>query len=182
MRNPVAVALLLAAAPALARPPERAKVERLLSGYEPRPIGPELRRLGDGVDEVLIAIARDPKTRPVRRARALAALGQVPTLAGRDACRGVIRDESRAASGPEVLDVAACARTLGAFGPQLQMDLAPLLAHPAPDVRAAAAEGLATAHAKLALPLLEHQLDREKDPAVRATLTKSIDSIKQSPK
>jgi HEAT repeat protein len=92
----------------------------------------------------------------------------------------VVREESSRADGNEVLDVAACARALGAFGARAQLELAPLLAHPAPDVRRAAADGLSAARARQVAPLVQHQLEREKDESVRRSLTRALEAL--SPK
>ncbi len=157
--------------------PSREVVSRLLGGYESR-VGPDdVRRLGAGVDHVLVAIAVDPAERPLRRNRALAALAWVPSTEGRDLLRAVVRQNARATSGVAVLDLAVAARSLGAFGPEEDADLAPLLAHPVGDVRAAAADGLARARAVSALPSLRVRLLTEREPAVAQALVRAIAAL-----
>src|SRR5438105_4939455 len=55
----------------------RAVVEALLSGYEPGDPQEPLRRLGPAATEALLSLANDPTTSPLRRLRAIEALGHV---------------------------------------------------------------------------------------------------------
>src|SRR5437870_5113431 len=57
-------------------------VEGLLMGYEPADPGEALRRIGPAAADVLMQIAQNPQKPPLRRLRAIEALGQVPTAAG----------------------------------------------------------------------------------------------------
>jgi HEAT repeat protein len=187
----VLAATLLAAAPSLANPPRgaaevrRDAVERLLAGYEPHGSVADLRRLGPGVDDVLIEIAEDPRTQPLRRARALHALGWVPSVAGRDYLRATLRalaPPGRAPAGPaEVMALSACARALGRFGADAAPDLLALVAHPAADVRQAAAAALGESGALAARPALEQRLAVEPHPAVRAALARALAVLDGAP-
>src|SRR4051812_42562957 len=167
---------LLVAGTALGAPTRQA-VERLLGGYEPRATPAAFQRLGDGTDRVLIAIALDPTTPGTRRARALTALGHVPSDAGRALCRQVIKDEASRTEGREVLDVRACAIALGSFGPSAAADLVPLLDHPAFDVRLGAARGLEKARAPESAAALRQRLAVEPDETVRAVLDRALRAL-----
>jgi hypothetical protein len=169
----VALACLLAAAGAAAAPP-RAEVERLLGGYETHATPEHFRRLGPGVDHVLVVIAIDPATSRVRRNRALYALAIVPSVEGRDLLRAVVKEQRRATEGADVLDLATAARALGAFGAEVAMDVVPLLAHPTGDVREAAADALGGARAVEALGSLRVRLGVEREEGVRRALVRAI--------
>src|SRR5207249_4154132 len=117
----IAASLMLLAGVAQAAP-SRAEVERLLSGYEPRADAAAFRRLGPGVDHVLVAIASDGAASRLRRQRAMAALAWVPSVEGRDLLRAVVREKARAVEGADALDLYTCARALGAFGPEVAVE------------------------------------------------------------
>lgn len=179
MNRLTALALVLVPALAAAEPP-RAAVERLLAGFEPRPQPEAMRRLGPGTDAVILQIASDPATPATMRLRALAALAWVPTPAGQAECRRVIRDEAGATEGLPVLEVGACAHTLGAFGPEsAATDLVPLLAHPAAEVRLGAAHGLESAKPASAKSAVERRLAVEPDEAVRAALARAHRALRR---
>lgn len=178
MNRLTALALVLLPALAAAEPP-RAAVERLLAGFEARPQPEAMRRLGPGTDAVILQIASDPATPATMRLRALAALAWVPTPAGQAACRRVIRDEAGATEGLPVLEVGACAHTLGAFGPDSAADLVPLLAHPAAEVRLGAARGLESARPASAKTAVERRLAVEPDDSVRAALARAHRALRR---
>lgn len=168
-------ALLFSLFPSLAgAAPTRAQVERLLAGYEPQATAASFQRLGAGTDKVLIAIAADAATSPLRRVRALAALQWVPTAEGQAACQRVVREEGGALEGQPVLEVVACARTLGAFGASASADLVPLVSHPLAEVRIAAAHGLAAAKATGAIAALQDRLAVEDDAAAKDALARAV--------
>jgi hypothetical protein len=168
-------ALFSAVASAQPRPapesaPTRASVERLLSAVELSTRPADLVRLGPGTGHVLVEIARDPATRPIRRLRALAAIAFVPSEEGRALCREVIARESSSVDGGEVLDVGACAHTLGVFGKASLPDLLPLLHHASAEVRTGAIRGLAATRAPAAERALRAHLPSEPDAEVQARL------------
>ena len=66
--------------------PSAAEVERALGGYERAPSAEDVKRLGPGADQVLIAAANDPRTSRLRRARAIGALGSRPAPARTRSC------------------------------------------------------------------------------------------------
>jgi len=176
MKRVLSLFVLLAPGLALATP-SRAEVERLLSGYELPATAADFKRLGEGTDRVLVDIAADPATHPARTLRALAALSFVPTTAGRDHCRRVIRDEGSADAGLPVLQVAACAHTLGAFGPAMAPELEGLLSHPSAEVRQGAVRGIEASGAAASVPVLKRQLAVEPDASVRQRLEQAVRTL-----
>lgn len=168
--------LLLASPRAFALPPREA-VERLLGGYESQPTAADFRRLGDGVEHVLAAIALDPKTPPLRRNRALASLALVPSSEGRELLRAVIRDDRAAREGVALLDLRVAVRSLGAFGAEEEVDLVPLLAHPDADVRGNAALALSEAHVVAAVPSLRLRLGVEREGSVVRALSRALAAL-----
>lgn len=148
----------------------REVVEGLLGGYEPDvPMG-ALAELGTGVDRALIAVAEDGAVSRLRRARAMAALGAMPSRGGRDYLRRRLRELRGAREGAELLDLLACMRALGKFGREGSEDLAQLLGHSHPEARAAAALSLGdTGMAEMAAPLVR-RLSVEPDRGVREAL------------
>lgn len=176
----LALASLLAAAlvPSLAAAdPGRDQVESLLAGYEPRVSAADLARLGPGTDRVLIAIASDPATSPLRRVRALAALSAVPSTDGREACRAVVAARRAAAEGAAALELAACAHTLGASPGDPTAELGALLDHPVIEVRVAAARALGQSRGvppARAQALVRRRARVENDGFVRGVLDESL--------
>ena len=149
-------------------------VEGLLGGYEPDVPAGALAELGPGVDRVLIDVAEDVAVSRLRRARALAALGSVPSLGGRDYLRRRLRELRGAAEGAELLELVACMRALGRFGPEGAGDLVRLLGHAHPEARAAAALSLGDAGAaEMAAPLVR-RLSVESDRGVREALRRVL--------
>ena len=147
------VALVLASPSLALADPSREAVSRLLAGYEVHAGAAEWKRLGAGTDRVLIELILDPGTPPVRRLRAMSALSLVPSAAGRDLCRRILVEESGATEGREVLEVGACAKSLGVIaGIEGIPELLPLLSHPSSDVRLGAVRGLRGAHVTASSP------------------------------
>ena len=170
----VSLLFSLSLAPLALADPARAEVEEQLGGYEPRAIAADVVRLGEGTDRVLVAIARDRHTSDLRRVHALGALLYVPTDLARRTCVGVIRDQARFDGGAASLEVAACAGTLSAFGPEVRPSLAPLLAHPVAEVRAAAAWALGAGRIPDARSLLRARRSVEGDTAVRSAIESAL--------
>lgn len=160
--------------------PPRAKVERLLGGYEFVPTPAQIRELGAGADRVLIAIGNDPEARDIRRIRAFGVLGYVPSVEGEQACRQALK-EGLGARGLDAYRVGACAETLGiigaALGHSVWAALVPLLDHGAVIVRSGAARGLGAAGEAAALPALRARLTVEQDTLVREQLTAAINTL-----
>jgi len=154
--------------------PSRDVVEKLLAGVEARASADDVRRLGPGVDHVLVAIAIDDRVTRVRRQRAMAALAAVPSVEGRDLLRSIIKERSRATEGADVIDLSVCVRALGAFGEEFAGDVLPLLAHPTGDVRIAAAESLARMRARATSGAMRLRLTIEREEDVRRALERSL--------
>ena len=181
------LALCLSAATTIGLPgqaladPSREVVEHLLAGYENAAQPEDFVRLGIGADRVLIAIARDPKTVPVRRVRALYALGHVPSRAGRELLSSMLRSLARHTEGLAVLELAACAEALGGSGPDAQGEIIPLLVHASDDVRMGAARGLARTRAPGAARLLRQRLSVERDAGVRGVVEDALVRLERDP-
>ncbi|MCS6912393.1 MAG: HEAT repeat domain-containing protein [Myxococcales bacterium] len=180
----LSAALLLAvglALPVSAAPPEvpaelRAAVEALLMGYEPADPGPALRRLGPQAADALVQLAQDPSVPPLRRLRAIEALGYVPTPSGLQFLRQLVAQRRDARDPVGIYELAAAARALGGHGASQVSELIPLLDHDSADVREGAAAALGAVRT---LPLdarraLERRLQRERDGGVRATLARAL--------
>ena len=161
--------------------PPRGEVERLLAGYEVPARGDDWKRLGPGVDRVLVTIALDPQASPIRRNRALSALALFPSSEGRELLRAVVRDHRGAKEGMELVDLVAAVRAFGGFGESAATDLVPLLTHPHPDVRATAALALGRAGAVSATGSLQLRLTVERDEEVVAALRRAVATL-QAPR
>ena len=170
---------LMGPATAAVSPDVRAAVEKLLSGYEPGDPAPALRRLGPQAAEALLAIAADPAVSPIRRLRAIEALGHVPTPAGLAFLRKLIKEQQASQESLAVYQVAAAARALGGFGQETVADAVPLLDHPGADVREGAAAALAQVRTPEAMGALTRRLRIERDPGVRAHLQAAVRPAKR---
>ncbi len=152
----------------------RAAVMLLLSGYEPADPGAALRRLGPAAADALLSIAKDPATSPIRRLRAIEALGHVPTPAGQAYLQEVLRTRQGATDSLSVFELAAAARALGGFGPAVIGDLVPLLEHQSADVREGTIAALSRLHTEPASRVLRARLSVERDPGARAALLQAL--------
>jgi hypothetical protein len=178
MRNWLAFALLLLPA-VVAAAPSRPAVEKLLGGYEINTTADDLKRLGDGVDHVLCAIAIDPKVSRLRRNRALSALAAVPSVEGKQLLLFVLHDKARATEGADELDLHSAIVALAAFGPEVSRELVPFLAHESSDIREASAKSLAVAHAKDAVSSLRMRLTVERDDTVLRVVRDSVIALER---
>lgn len=171
--------VLSAAGPVAAAPPLRQIVEEAIAGYEPRPKEALQRLDPQQATEALIALAGDPAVSPLRRLRAVEALGYVPTPVGLAYLRQVVtqRQAERAADAAGVYELAAAARALGGFGEAAAADAARLLGHGSADVREGAVYALTRPGLKaspIATAALRRQLAVEKESGVRAALSAAI--------
>jgi hypothetical protein len=167
------LALLLASGVAAAAPTAR-DLDRALGGFERGPALEDVRRLGPRADEVLIAVASDARTSPLRRVRAIAALRFVPSAAARAFLIALVRDEGSRDRGLAVVEVAAALGALAPYEPELVL---PYLAHPSADVRQSAAAALASgpsARTQLVQQALQARAAVERDRGVRALLDRHL--------
>jgi hypothetical protein len=181
----------------------RAAVEALLRGSQGAPAASALAAIGRNVDELLVALARDPAIELPVRGRAVAALAQTPTPLARSFLYALVADPAKALAAQGKRKAAAvdggaktaaasgvtsdeAARTLqrrGAVslgwigGGAAPATLGPLLAHPDADVRADAALGLALTRLPRAAEILRARLPLETDPRVRAHIARQITVI-----
>lgn len=163
------LSLLLGAVPAGAED-LRPAVERLLSGYEPADPGPALRRLGPAAADALLALARDRSVMPIRRLRAIEALGHVPTPAGQVYLLQLVERQRGTRDSLAIFEVAAAARALGAFGPAALPALLSVADHRSADVREGVVASLGRLGTQEASAILRRRQAVEKDSGVRAVL------------
>lgn len=171
--------VLSAAGPAGADPSLRATVEEAIAGYEPRPREALQRLDAQQATEALISLVGDPAVSPLRRLRAVEALGYVPTAAGLSYLRQVIAQRKGQQPGDAmgVYELAAAARALGGFGEAAVADAARLLGHESADVREGAVHALSRPGRKAspaAATALRRQLAVEKESGVRAALQTAL--------
>jgi HEAT repeat protein len=149
-------------------------VEGLLMGYEPGDPGEALRRLGAPAADVLLRLAQDAKTPPLRRLRAIEALQHVPTPAGREYLSRLIAERRTATASLAVYELAAAARGLAGFGAPAAPELTPLLASDSADVREGAAYALGKIRTPEALSALQARLRVETESGVREALGRAL--------
>ena len=172
------IGVVLIAGAALASP-SRVEVERVVAGIEHAPSAEDVKRLGAGADQALVAYARDPKVTRLRRLRAIAALRYAPSTVARDFLHAVLAEQGKALEGVDALDAAAA---LGALTPYGRGELAIVvsyLEHGAADVRAAAAHALAQLHEADAVGALTARFSVERDAAVRAAIGHAIVELRR---
>jgi hypothetical protein len=158
---------------AVASPP-RSAVERALAGIERAPSEEAIRRLGAGTDAVLIEIADDPRTAPVRRARAIRALKWWPSADVRAFLHNLIARAGKSSRGPDVFDVEAALVALVPYGAVEMPALVPFLSHASADVRQGAVSALLALRVPEAVVPLRARLGIESDPGVRAALMRAL--------
>ena len=154
--------------------PERAVVEQLLMGIEYVPTAADLKRLGPGVDRVLLSIASDEKAFGLKRLRAVYALGVVRSPAGLEYLRALLVEKRDATYCLDLGMLKASLRSLGAYGPETAVDLMPFLDANGPEARMAAAQGLARGGSPYARAALDQRILAERDPEVRRVVTLAV--------
>jgi len=170
------LAALLVSSVASATPP-RAAVELALAGIERAPTAERVKRLGAGVDLVLIEIADDPATTATRRARAIRALAWAPSSSARAYLHDLIARRSAATGGMEVIELGAALVSLAPYGPTELPLVLRFVAHASADVRQGAAITLGTLGGAEALAALRARSAVERDPGVREALARAIDQL-----
>jgi hypothetical protein len=168
----------LAAGTAPAARPGRAAVEvRLRANTQPTSAA-DWRAFGTGIDEVLVAIAGDPKADLQLRAHAVSALGYVSTRPGRAFLEAVVKQKASADDADDKLLLRKAALALGwAGGARVPAQLSPLLEHPDPDVRIDVVIGLGLTRSEEAADLLRKRFDIESVPKVRSQIGRQISLI-----
>ena len=176
----VALATLAAGVAPAARP-GRAEVEVRLRANTPPASAADWRALGTGIDEILIAIAGDPKADLQLRARAVTALGYVSTRPGRAFLEAVVKDKTSSKDAGDKLLLRKAALALGwAGGTRVPAQLGPLLDHPDPDVRLDVAIGLGLTRSEEAADLLRKRFDVETVPKVRSQIGRQLRLIEDA--
>ena len=163
------------------KPTGREAVMKLLAASERAPTQKELRALGVDVDRQLVAIAEDAKVEPKMRARAVSALGFVPTAVARAHLNKRVGQVEAARDATDLLLVRRAAVALGwQGGPAVPPVLAGLLAHADPDVRTDAAVALGLTRLASAADLLRARLDVETDARVRGHISRQLRVVEDS--
>ena len=176
-----AMSLTLAAGATPVTRPGRAEVEVRLRANTLPASATDWRALGTGVDEILIAIAGDPKADLQLRARAVTALGYVSTRPGRAFLEAVVKDKTSSKDAGDKLLLRKAALALGwAGGTRVPAQLGPLLDHPDPDVRLDVAIGLGLTRSEEAADLLRKRFDVETVPKVRSQIGRQLRLIEDA--
>jgi HEAT repeat protein len=174
-------ALLAVVAPAAASLPvdSGTRLEPLLHAIERMPARATLDDVAGGsARQALVEIARDPRGATQARLMALTALGDYVEPSTAAALRGNLAALRDFDAGPQTLYLRAAALSLARVdGEGAVEDLAPLLDHVLPDVRADAAHALELTGAARALPLLRARLRIETVMLVRVALIDAIRAL-----
>lgn len=175
MRAALLAALLISSAASAT--PSRAAVELALAGIERAPTADSIKRLGAGVDLVLIEIADDPASTPFRRGRAIRALQWAPSSSARAYLHELIARKGAATGGMDVIELGAALVSLVPYGAaELPLALR-FVAHPSADARQGAAIALGALGGAEALPALRARASVERDPGVREAIARAIDRL-----
>ena len=174
LRNLILSAVLLAAplaAPLAHAEAPRAQVEHALSGYEARIDETHLQALGAFWEQAVGSLALDSKAPPLLRVRALFALSFSKAPSTGELLRGVIARTASSTDGIEILQLKEAVRSLATVeGERALAVIAPMLEHPVPDVREAAATSLQRINSDRTKLLVKARLATETEPFVRSAL------------
>ena len=175
------MSLTMAAGATPATRPGRAEVEVRLRANTLPASATDWRALGTGVDEILIAIAGDPKADLQLRAHAVSALAYVSTRPGRAFLEAVVKDKASSKDAGDKLLLRNAALALGwAGGTTVPAQLGLLLEHPDPDVRIDVAIGLGLTRSEQAADLLRKRFDVETVPKVRSQIGRQLGLIEDA--
>jgi HEAT repeat protein len=160
----------------------RAIVQPTLVGIEDVPTQPFLDALVSGdASPTLRDIADDPIAPPTARLRAFVALGQYTDATTIAFLSSHVVSFTAAKTGEQTLFLRAAARSLALTSGAAAVDqLAGLLDHAVPDVRADAAAALAATGSLTALPALRSHLLRETNDLVHLALVEAIRQLTHS--
>ncbi len=137
--------------------------------------------LGTRIDEVLIAIAGDPKADLRLRAQAVRALGVVSTRPGRAFLESVVKQKASAKDAGDKLLLRKAALALGWIGgAAVPAQLGPLLEHPDPEVRLDVAIGLGLTRSEEAADFLRKRFADETVPKVRNQIGRQLRLIEDA--
>jgi len=176
-----AMSLTLAAGATPIARPGRAEVEVRLRANTRPASAVEWRALGTGVDEILIAIAGDPKADLQLRAHAISVLAYVSTRPGRAFLDSVVKGKASSKDAGDKLLLRNAALALGwAGGTTVPAQLGPLLEHPDPDVRLDVAIALGLTRSEEAADLLRKRFDVETVPKVRSQIGRQLRLIEDA--
>jgi HEAT repeat protein len=176
-----AMSVTLAAGGAPTARPERAAVEVRLRANTLPVSAADWLELGTGIDEVLIAIAGDPKADLQLRARAVSALGNLSTRPGRAFLEAVVKQKASAKDAGDRLLLRKAALALGwTGGARVPAQLGPLLEHPDPDVRLDVALALGLTRSEEAADVLRKHFDLEPAPKVRSQIDRQLRLIEEA--
>ncbi len=156
---------------------DRAAVLTFLKAHD-SPVAAEWRALGPGVDDALAAIAADTKVDAPLRARALGALGLLPTRRSRDFLGQFVKQNAAASAPADMSLLRKAALSLGwVGGPEAVEILGPLLEHADAEVRLDAAIALGLTRSRDAALWLRPRFDAEKDPHVRTQIGRQLRTV-----
>jgi HEAT repeat protein len=157
----------------------RDRLERALAGYENTVSRETLAALGEGWERALLALAADVRASSILRVRAIAALQFVRTRSASTFLRGLIERQSTATTGVAVLELKEALLALAHVdGARALPPLAPLLAHPVPDVREAAVRAIGWIPGERGTAHLRSRLREEKEPFVIEALRNVLGSAR----
>ena len=175
------MSLTLAAGATPVTRPGRAEVEVRLRANTLPASATDWRALGTGVDEILIAIAGDPKADLQLRAHAISVLAYVSTRPGRAFLDSVVKGKASSKDAGDKLLLRNAALALGwAGGTTVPAQLGLLLEHPDPDVRIDVAIGLGLTRSEQAADLLRKRFDVETVPKVRSQIGRQLGLIEDA--
>ncbi len=179
------VVIVLIALPSFAlafasTPAARDRVISLLRAIEVAPAPAHLDEAngGESADAVLRDISDDEKISPHARWQAISELAQYPGSATEARLKQLIDKGRTARSGAQTLFARAAALSLAQVAKgRAVTQIAPLLDHPVPDVRADAARALAITGSVEALPALRARRQMETSAMVKAEIVEAISVI-----
>lgn len=161
-------------------PATRADVEAKLRAHPPPPAA-SFRALGYGTDQLLVEIGGDAKAELLLRARAIAALGYLPTAPSRRFLEAFVAEHAGASDDRYRLLLRRAAVALGwQGGLHAASRLGALFDHHDPDVRLDAALGLGLTRLPAAADLLRKRLPNETEARVRSQISKQLRLIEDA--
>jgi hypothetical protein len=149
-------------------------MDRALGGIERGVDEARVRELGRDADRQLIRVATDPAISRLRRARAIYALGVVPSVLARDFLLAVLDEKSQAIEGADVADTAAAIDALAPYGAQVLGRITVLVTHKSADVRQATVSFFARTKLAEGNAILRARAVVETDVGVRRAIARAL--------